>query len=219
MYGANNNAGGFGGFGGFGGDAQAGGGYLGGFFASPQKTAGGGFNSPQGGARAPSTRDQQGLMAVTVKMVTEAVASETGEGNTVRFHNGQEASLVELVGQVELVDDSEQMFAKYVIDDGTGRVVCKKFIDADKAGMLRVPVGKFVRVVGPFRRFGAESYLNAHKVEEIRNLDEISRHRIEVIHTMLQLNGHLDDSGAVSGMHASMSSVPSDLPPMYHESM
>ena len=156
---------------------------------------------------------------MTIKMVTEAAGTEGGDSNVVRFHNGQEASLIELVGQVEAVDDSEQMFAKYVIDDGTGKMVCKKFIDADKVGMPRVAVGKYVRVIGPFRRFGAESYVNAHKVEEIRNLDEISRHRIEVVYTMLQLNGNLEEGGAVSGMHASMSSVtaPSDM--MYHESM
>ena len=230
MYGGNNNnpGGGFGGFGGFADNmgGGGGGGFLGGFFPSPQKAGGGGGfgNSPSHGGmmgKAPSTRDVQGLLAVTIKMVLEA-AAHSDEGNTVRFHGGSEASLVELVGQVDSVDESEQMFARYVIDDGTGKIVCKKFVEADSAASreARVPAGSFVRVIGPFRRFGSESYINAHKVEKVKNLDDIARHRIEVVHTMLQVGGQLDEapSGAVSAVSASMSSVtaPSEL---YRESM
>lgn len=219
--------GGFGGFGGF--DQQdqgppppgGGGGFLGGFFPSPQKAGGG--HSPSMGRKeqSSSSRDVQGLVAATIKMVLDAAASADGaEANVVRLHGHHEASMVELVGQVEAVDDSEQMFARYVIDDGTGKMVCKKFVDAEKQRDVRVAVGKFVKVIGPFRRFGSESYVNAHRVEEVRNLDDIARHRIEVIHTFLQLTGQLDEnSGAVSGMHASMSSVNAPSEMNYRESM
>jgi replication factor A2 len=214
------NGGGFGGFSGFGGqEAQGGGGgFLGGFFASPQK--GGEPGSPLGGRKdgAPVSysRDTQGLMSVTIKMIMDASTQmDTGDSNLLRFHGNHEASMVELVGQVESVDESEGMYLRYLVDDGTGKITCKRLIESDRVGVSRMSsdrsaVGKYVRVIGSYRHFGNETYINAHKVEDIRNLDEISRHRIEVVHTMLLLTGQLDESsGAVSGMHASMSSLPS----------
>ena len=170
---------------------------MGGFFPSPPK---GGGASP---SRSFGTRDLQGLMAVTVKMVIEQAAD--GEANCMRFHGGSEASLVELVGQVEACE-MDQMFMKYVLDDGTGRLTCKRFVDPEKLrrGMDegKIPVGKFVRIVGLFRRFGSDNFVTAHRVEEIRNLDEIARHRIEVVHTFVQLSG---GNGAVSAGSAQAS--------------
>jgi hypothetical protein len=205
---------GFGGFGGFGGQdtaAPAPGGFLGGFLASPQK---GGGNSPLGGRRdgpPSSSRDNQGLLAVTVKMINDASSSaDFSDSSLLRFHGNHEASMLELVGQVESVDESEGMYQRYTIDDGTGKLVCKRLMET-AARSDRIAPGRFIRVVGSYRHFGNETYVNAHKIEEIRNLDEISRHRIEVIHTMLQLTGQMDEfSGAVSGMHASISSVPTE---------
>ena len=219
MYGG----GGFGGFGGFGD-------MMGGFFPSPQKPGGG--SSPARISRtaefgAPGGRDVQGLIPVTIKMILEA--SSQGEGSDVnsilRFHGNHEASQVEIIGLVEAAETlNDQMFARYVVDDGTGKLICKKFIEntmASRDPPSKISVGKFVRVIGPFRRFGAESYINAHRLEEVRVLDDITRHRIEVIHAMLQLNGNLDESqhsGAVSMQSASMTSA-SDFAPRHQESM
>jgi RPA family protein len=109
---------------------------------------------------------------------------------------------------VESVDYDSGLL-RYVIDDGTGKLVCKKYMDTDpmRGGYgtesKRVETGKYVRVVGPFRRYGNESFLTAHRIEEITNLDEIARHRIEVIHTYLLLTDGLSrgadhNSAAVS---------------------
>lgn len=226
MYGKDAIGGGFGGFGGFEttsavqSTGMGGGGFLGGFFPSPQKQGGG--LSPLGGGQQRrenyTSRDTQGLISVTVKMVLDASSQmDTSDSNLLRFHGNHEASMIELVGQVESVEDSENMYLRYVVDDGTGKMVCKRLIEPDRPrDESRVFPGKFVRVVGSFRHFGSETYVNAHKIEEIRQLDDISRHRIEVIHTMLLLSGQLGEegsSGAVSGVHASMSSVPSDFQP------
>jgi hypothetical protein len=188
--------GGFGGFGGF----NDGGGFLGGFLPSPQKNGG---NSPTSGfTRRPgetTARDLQGLMSVTIKMLLEESATGDTESTSVRFHGDHDASLVELVGQVESVS-REHVFVKYIIDDGTSKIACKKYVDQDSPNSgVTVNVGKFVRVVGAFRRFGAEVSVTAHRVDEITKLDEIARHRIEVIHTFLLLTGRLAEaSGAVS---------------------
>ena len=211
MYGRD---GGFGGFGGFGGQdtaAPPAGGFLGGFFASPQK--GEGSTSPMGRREGPtsSSRDNQGLLSVTIKMISDASSnSDFPDSSLLRFHGNHEASMLELVGQVESVDESEGMYQRYVVEDGTRKLVCKRLIETSRGD--RISPGRFVRVIGSYRHFGNETYVNAHKIEEIRNLDEISRHRIEVIHTMLLLTGQLDESSsaAVSGMHASLSSVPTE---------
>jgi hypothetical protein len=211
MYGKDAIGGGFGGFGGFESSTLGGAGFMGGFFPSPQKQGGGG-NSPMQAPRRDtvSSRDTQGLMAVTVKMVLEG-SSEMSDSNLLKFHGNHEASMIELIGQVENVEDSDNMYLRYVIDDGTGRMVCKKLIEQDRPrDTSRVFPGRFVRVVGSFRHFGSETYVNAHKIEEVVNLDDISRHRIEVAYTMLQLSGQLGEdpaSGVVSGMHASVSSA------------
>jgi hypothetical protein len=207
MYGG----GGFGGFSGFDNTSGGGGGgFLGGFFTSPQKNDGG--NSPLGGGMRPASsttsRDSQGLMAVTVKMITDSANQmEVSDSNLLRFHGNREASTIELIGQVESVEESEGMYLRYMIDDGTGRMVCKKLIEPNGIP-YKIQIGKFARVVGSYRHFGSETYIHAHKVDEIRSLDEVSRHRVEVVHTMLLLTGQLDDSissGAVSGAHASIS--------------
>lgn len=190
------NQGGFGGFSGFD-QGTSNNQYMGGFFPSPSR--GGAPPSPLGAA----SRDLQGLMAVTVKMVQEQALEE---GSCMRFHGGHEASLVELVGQVESTE-IDQMFMKYVVDDGTGRIACKKFIDPEKSKAM-LPVGTFVRVIGLFRRFGADNFITAHRVEALANLDEIARHRIEVVHTFVQLKSSQGGtvSAAGSAVHTDYSS-------------
>ena len=192
-------------YGGFGGFNDM----MGGFFPSPQKQ--GALSASRPPPAEIASRDVQGLVPVTVKMVLEAATFSQGDGasdhinSVMRFHGNHEASQVEIIGQVDAAELlGDQMFAKYIIDDGTGRIVCKKFIEPEKNLSYRgsspeiVAVGKFVRVIGPFRRFGSESYINANRLEEVRVLDDITRHRIEVIHAMLQLNGQLNESSTHS---------------------
>ena len=191
MYGGNS----FGGFAGF--DAAP----AGGFFPSPSKSGA----VAVGGV----SRDLQGLMAVTVKMVHEQAGEES---NCMRFHHSHEASLIELVGQVESFE-IDQMFFKYVIDDGTGRITCKKFVEPDKVPKPGVAVGKFVRVIGLFRRFGSDNFITAHRVEEVTHLDDIARHRIEVVHTFCVLEP--PRSGAVSAASVHVSSEQSTTNPQW----
>ena len=210
-----NQGGGFGGFGGFGDEGGGGGGFLGGFMPagnSPKKSfeTGGQFVGGGGGANTSlSSRDQQGLMSVTIKMVIEqSMSSEGGDSasGVLRFHNGHEATMLEIVAQVESVE-TEQVFLKYLLDDGTGKIVCKKYLETDpmraaSAINHNIYPGKFVRVIGPFRRYANESFITAHRVEEITNLDELARHRIEVIHTYLLLNNMMGNSESLVGGHS-----------------
>jgi len=225
----NNNGGGFGGFGGFGGDMmggaggqqQSGGGYLGGFFPSPHKGDGGHISPTSGGMKRtePAARDLQGLMAVTAKMVIEQANTQdgmdTGSSGILRFHQGHEASLLELVGQVESVD-SDSGLLRYVVDDGTARVICKKYVDTDPMRSVvsitdnkKIDVRKWVRVIGPFRRYANEAFLTAHRIEEITNLDDIARHRIEVIHTFLNLTSAFNHGAATKEEHMNIGAVSS----------
>jgi len=58
---------------------------------------------------------------------------------------------------------------------------------ADLLLIQKIQIGKFVRVVGPLRRFGHDVFITAHKVEEISHPDEISRHMIAVAYTFVIL--------------------------------
>ena len=191
--------GGFGGFGGFGVQGQGGMSQaqppMGGFFLSPPNE-----QQNEGGLRArkseATSRDAQGFMPVTVKQIKLSSAdAEDSIGAPLRVC-GREVACVELVG-VLLELHSEDLTMRYVLSDGTGVITVKRYMDDEPREQL--VAGRYVRVVGPLRRFGNDVIISAHRVIGLSSLDEIARHMVAVMYNVAQLErGDSDGRGKES---------------------
>ncbi|KAH9760070.1 Replication protein A 32 kDa subunit A [Citrus sinensis] len=134
-------------------------------FDASNAFSGGGFmpSQPPQSADYPSStarsRDSQGLVPVTVKMISEA--SHSGDDKSNFMINGLEITNVTLVG---LVYNKEERASdvNFTLDDGTGRVVCKRW---------------------------ASEVFDTREMEAIQpvtNFDEVTCHYIECIYFHLQ---------------------------------
>ncbi|KAF4651347.1 replication factor A protein 2 [Perkinsus olseni] len=227
--------GGYGGFGGFGG-TQGGGGFGGGGMTQGMAGGGGGFyNSPNrqsvgGFGSAPispgtgrgktdfSARESMGLIPVTAAMINNAMNEmEVGDIN-FKFH-GKEASMVEIVGAVIDIQRRTDSGIEYTIDDGTGCVQAKRFVDSSLSAMTGAPptddiqVGQYVSVVGRLRRLNVESNINAHHIEVLSTPDRIAYHMIAVAHAMVMLTDEIPK------MKAALQGSGNPQPPQTNQAM
>ncbi|KAJ4707680.1 Replication A 32 kDa subunit [Melia azedarach] len=126
------------------------------------------------------SRDLQGLVPVTVKMISEA--SHSGDDKSNFMINGLEVNNVTLVG---LVFEKEERASdvNFILDDGTGRMQCKRWASEvfDTKEMEAIKDGMYVRLVGHLKSFQGKKQLIAFSVRPLKNFDEVTCHYIECI--------------------------------------
>lgn len=131
------------------------------------------------------SRDSQGLVPVTVKMISEA--SQSGDDKLNFMINGLEVTNVTLVG---LVYNKEERASdvNFTLDDGTGRVVCKRWASEvfDTREMEAIQDGMYVRLIGNLKSFQGKKQIVAFSVRPVTNFDEVTCHYIECIYFHLQ---------------------------------
>lgn len=131
------------------------------------------------------SRDSQGLVPVTVKMISEA--SQSGDDKLNFMLNGLEVTNVTLVG---LVYNKEERASdvNFTLDDGTGRVVCKRWASEvfDTREMEAIQDGMYVRLIGNLKSFQGKKQIVAFSVRPVTNFDEVTCHYIECIYFHLQ---------------------------------
>ncbi|ESR63378.1 Replication protein A 32 kDa subunit A [Citrus sinensis] len=160
-------------------------------FDASNAFSGGGFmpSQPPQSADYPSStarsRDSQGLVPVTVKMISEA--SHSGDDKSNFMINGLEITNVTLVG---LVYNKEERASdvNFTLDDGTGRVVCKRWASEvfDTREMEAIQDGMYVRLIGNLKSFQGKKQIVAFSVRPVTNFDEVTCHYIECIYFHLQ---------------------------------
>mmetsp|Transcript_15159 Transcript_15159/g.39944 ORF Transcript_15159/g.39944 Transcript_15159/m.39944 type:complete len:303 (+) Transcript_15159:42-950(+) len=195
MYGGGGfDAGGFGGGfdagGQFGGGDQFGGGGFGGAAQSfSQQNAGGGFQVDNSTPPAPGkTRDKQSLIPTTIKQLKNAPGASTGEASfTIDGHDLHQVTIVGLITQA----DEQSTNLQYQLDDGTGNIMVKMWIDADadeafNERRAQWKEGVVVRVIGQLRSFNNSRSLVAYSIQPITNFNEYTFHFIDVVHTHLK---------------------------------
>jgi len=143
--------------------------------------AGAAGGSPAGGKRAEAKRDAQSLLPVTIKMLHEA--ESRGTENKFKI-DGKDLAAVTIVGSIAAID-LQTTFVDYEIDDSTGRIGVKVFVD-DEAAMpsthSQFHEGMYVRVVGNLRTpFQNQRSIVAFKVLPVTDMNEISFHQLEVL--------------------------------------
>ncbi|KAH9760071.1 Replication protein A 32 kDa subunit A [Citrus sinensis] len=160
-------------------------------FDASNAFSGGGFmpSQPPQSADYPSStarsRDSQGLVPVTVKMISEA--SHSGDDKSNFMINGLEITNVTLVG---LVYNKEERASdvNFTLDDGTGRVIRQcQYIGLNQFILFKSCVdGMYVRLIGNLKSFQGKKQIVAFSVRPVTNFDEVTCHYIECIYFHLQ---------------------------------
>ncbi|KAJ5423196.1 Nucleic acid-binding OB-fold [Penicillium cf. griseofulvum] len=152
---------------------------------------GGGFmpaesSSPAGGKT--GDRDNKTLRPVTVKQVLDA--SQPFPEAPFQI-DGADVANVLFMGQVRNIS-SQSTNVTYKIDDGTGEIEVKKWVDSTTADNMDTDEGKapgdgkselvlngFARVLGSIKSFGNKRYIGAHSVRPLSNINELHTHLLE----------------------------------------
>jgi len=149
-------------------------------FASPEKSA--------YGARKPY--DEQNLLPVTIKMLLSATPT-TNAGGTgqLALQDGREINSVKFVGAIRSAEE-QSTHIKYVIEDGTGLIEVKQFIDeSTDTAFTREMREKtatdntYVRVIGQLKDFGESHSVVGFSVRVLSSGNELTHHMLEVVYS------------------------------------
>jgi len=172
-------------FGGYGGtDPGAGG------FSQGGGGGGGGTPSSQNGGKSKGDRDRQTIIPMTVQQLIRA-SNDQDKGSDSNYKvDGQEIHQLKLVGNILQIEESST-YAVYKIEDGTGVIDCKLWIDADdseadaeKRGLCRQ--GSFVRAVGVLREYQGAVSVQLYDMRPVTDHNEVTHHMLEAIYVHLQ---------------------------------
>jgi replication factor A2 len=133
-------------------------------------------------------RDNKTLRPVTVKQILDAKQDYPEAPFQI---DGADVANVLFVGQVRNVS-AQSTNVTYKIDDGTGEMEVKKWVDSTTAdnmdtdqgkgpadGKSELVMGNYARVFGSLKSFGSKRYIGAHSVRPLTNLDELNCHLLE----------------------------------------
>ncbi|KAL2175624.1 uncharacterized protein P884DRAFT_279112 [Thermothelomyces heterothallicus CBS 202.75] len=159
--------------------------------ASQQGSQGGGS-----GGKADDT-----LRPVTIKQLIDCKEAYPGAELAV---DGVPTTQVTLVGQVRSVAP-QAINVVYRLDDGTGVIDVKKWIDAEKPDSVQqFAPGTYVRVFGRLQSFNNKRQVSAHYIRAIEDFNEVNYHLLEATYVHLALTKgpagaagqqHQDDGG------------------------
>ncbi|KAJ5559150.1 hypothetical protein N7461_003122 [Penicillium sp. DV-2018c] len=152
---------------------------------------GGGFmpgetNSPAGGKT--FDRDNKTLRPVTVKQILDA--SQPFPEAPFQI-DGADVANVLFMGQIRNIS-TQSTNVTYKIDDGTGEIEVKKWVDSATAdsmdtddpkppadGKGELQLNGYARVFGSIKSFGNKRYIGAHSVRVLTNINEFHTHLLE----------------------------------------
>ncbi|KAJ0090090.1 hypothetical protein Patl1_12705 [Pistacia atlantica] len=159
-------------------------------FDATSAFSGGGFmpsqSQPADSNPSPArSRDSQGLVPLTVKLISEA--SQSGDDKSNFVVNGSEVTNVTLVGMV-FSKEERASDVTFTLDDGTGRIVCKRWASEvfDTKEMEAVEDGMYVRLNGHLKSFQGKKQLVAFSVRPVTSFDEVTFHFIDCIYFQSQ---------------------------------
>ncbi|KAK4161280.1 replication factor A protein 2 [Cladorrhinum sp. PSN259] len=146
---------------------------------------GGGFmgGSQQGSQGQKKSYVDEFLRPVTIKQLLDCKA---GYNDSELQLDGQPITQVTFVGQVRSVNPQVTNIT-YKVDDGTGTIDVKKWIDPEKAGDNESKFGldTYVRVLGRIQSFNGKLHIGAHHMRAIDDFNEVNYHLLEATYVHL----------------------------------
>lgn len=142
------------------------------------------FSSPTAGEASPQKQrkatDEQTLIPVTIRMVLNSAVNI--------LEDGREPHNVKLIGAVRSVEKSSTAY-NYEIEDGTGLLSVKEWVDnADtmEVQQLRDEAAtehQYIRIIGKMQEYEGRKQLVAYSVRKCRDMNEMTYHFLEVVHS------------------------------------
>lgn len=121
---------------------------------------------------------------MTIKQLIECKEAYPGADLAV---DGVPTTQVTLVAQVRSVSP-QAINVVYRLDDGTGVIDVKKWIDAEKPDSIQdFAPGTYVRVFGRLQSFNNKRQVGAHYIRPIEDYNEVSYHLLEATYVHLAL--------------------------------
>ncbi|KAK2592825.1 Replication factor A protein 2 [Conoideocrella luteorostrata] len=163
----------------------------GGFFA------GGSQQGSQGGGSGGKSYQDESLRPVTIKQILEA--EEAYAGADFKIDNAP-VTQITFVGQVRSVNPQPTNIT-LKIDDGTGQIEVKKWIDVDKQddSSAEYELDSHVRVWGRLKSFSNKRHVGAHVIRPVTDFNEVNYHLLEATYVHLFFTkGPLGQNGAAA---------------------
>jgi replication factor A2 len=148
---------------------------------SPSKMRGAGNSVPK----------NHSLLPLTIKQLHLAQSSGIPEDSSLRI-DGHEVNEITFIGQIMSFTPAQANNVIYVLDDGTGQIDVKVWLDStDKtdhyynAHSHEFVAGAYVRVTGSLKTFNNRKNVQAFRLTLIRDPNEITFHFLEAIYVHL----------------------------------
>ncbi|KAI1760866.1 replication protein A, subunit RPA32 [Hypoxylon sp. FL1150] len=164
---------------------------------------GGGFfgGSQPSGSQAARPVNDESLRPVTVKQIIDA---EQAFGSDGPFRiDGVDVTQVTFVGMVRQINPQTTNIT-YRLDDGTGVMEVKQWLDPDKAdgdaSRAAFTEEQYVRVWGRLKSFGNKRHVGAHVIKPVTDFNEVNYHLLEAAYVHLFFTkGGMDIGGGGGG--------------------
>ncbi|KAI0406191.1 replication protein A, subunit RPA32 [Xylaria palmicola] len=165
---------------------------------------GGGFMwGSQGGSQsAVKPINDESLRPVTIKQIIDAEPAYAGDAS-FRI-DGLDVKQVTIVGMVRAINPQTTNIT-YKIDDGTGVIEVKQWLDADKSADASAAPAfheqDYVRVWGRLKSFSNKRHIGAHVIKPVRDFNEVNYHLLEAayVHLFFTRSGLPGAAGAGAG--------------------
>ncbi|KAL7950247.1 hypothetical protein V8C42DRAFT_309946 [Trichoderma barbatum] len=160
----------------------------GGFFA-------GGGSQQQGSQGGGKSYQDESLRPLTIKQILEAEEPYSGADFKV---DGAPITQITFVGQVRSLNP-QQTNLTIRVDDGTGQIDVKKWIDADKQGDAEAgfEIDSHIRVWGRLKSFSNKKHVGAHVIRPVTDFNEVNYHLLEATYVHLfYTRGAVGENGA-----------------------
>ncbi|CAJ2513700.1 Uu.00g018190.m01.CDS01 [Anthostomella pinea] len=147
---------------------------------------GGGFfgGSQFGGSQGAKAVNEESLRPVTIKQIIDAEPAYAGEAS-FRI-DGLDVKQVTFVGMVRSISPQTTNIT-YRLDDGTGIIEVKQWLDADKQEESRPAFREeeYVRVWGRLKSFSNKRHVGAHVIKPVKDFNEVNYHLLEAVYVHL----------------------------------
>ncbi|KAF3767405.1 replication protein A, subunit RPA32 [Cryphonectria parasitica EP155] len=136
----------------------------------------------------------ESLRPVTIKQLLDLEEAYPGADFQI---DGHQITQVTIVGQVRSINPQPTNIT-YRLDDGTGTIDVKKWVDADKQEDAdpKYELDQYVRVWGRLKSFNGKRHIGAHFIRGVDNYNEVTYHQLEATYVHLYYTkGPLDADG------------------------
>eukprot|EP00617_Octactis_speculum_P026823 CAMPEP_0185771918 /NCGR_PEP_ID=MMETSP1174-20130828/65949_1 /TAXON_ID=35687 /ORGANISM="Dictyocha speculum, Strain CCMP1381" /LENGTH=277 /DNA_ID=CAMNT_0028457945 /DNA_START=31 /DNA_END=864 /DNA_ORIENTATION=+ len=175
---------------------------------------GGGFlsqNPDMSGSGGQKNTNRQTLASVTIRQLLDA--NQESPDDTFRI-DGADVHMVSVVANI--LNISEQAtFITYGLEDTTGSINAKQFIDTDDEHQAKARAsfreGVYVKIIGVLRVYNDEKHLTAYDIRLVEDHNMVTHHFLEAIYTHMTRTKGPQPQGGGSSQYSKPSTARSNL--------